>query len=449
MHSFGVRVCVLCMYVCMYVCLSALLTHTNLLSLTFELFLTLIGTCRHASFFSLQGHGTSISTTPTTTPSSGSGSGSAAFTNGLLALADGSEAGADMLSLHLLDAQGCPMGLNGEGTPNAVWQVPVRSILEKAHMEEHCLVRATQGLLHCNDVDQDEDRVIVCLLAQTQSQDKTGQHVVITASLSLQTGEFRQLNGSSASNTSKHVSVFGVPRHSIRLGPWPTLPTGTLSTTIASERSERSERHYQGEGEHIAVTAYESSYGEGIGAGTDVFPLQVSGSSLNALDAPVPAKATVTDTEISVSDRDSLISDENGSYVGGGGGGGYGSEPGMSERLRLAEECISTQVIRVLIHTASTNGPPSQQQKQEQKEEEEEEAHALIVVGLTARNRLYCGETLLVAGASSFAINEPLGVLMYITVGTTPALHFVPLEALAKLDMMQGVDGDDQYRPEL
>ncbi len=423
------------------------------LTLTFshpllKLFITLIGSCRHASFFSLQGHGISTSTA-VTTPSSGSGSDSTAFTNGLLALADGSEAGADMLSLHLLDAQGCPMGLNGEGTPNAVWQVPVRSILEKAHMEEHCLVRATQGLLHCNDVDQDGDRVIVCLLAQAQSQDKTGQHVVISATLSLQTGEFRQLNGSSASNTSKCVSVFGVPRHSIRLGPWPTLPTETLSTTIASERSERSERcerHRQGEGGHIAVTAYESSYGEGMGAGTDVFPLQVSEASLNALDARVPAKATVTDTEVSVSDRDSLISDENGSYVEGGGGGGYGSEAGMSERLRLAEECISTQVIRVLVHTTSTNGPPLQQQEQK---EEEEEAHALIVVGLTARNRLYCGETLLVAGASSFAVNEPLGVLMYITVGTTPALHFVPLEALAKLDMMQGVDGDDQYRPDL
>eukprot|EP00605_Chrysophyceae_sp_TOSAG23-4_P002406 GSChrysophyteH1.ASY1.ANO1.2664.1 assembled CDS len=73
----------------------------------------------------------------------------------------------------------------------------------------------------------------------------------------------------------------------------------------------------------------------------------------------------------------------------------------------------------------------------------------LIVFGLTTRNRLYCGETLLVAGASSFAINRSLGVLLYITVGTTPALHFIPLDAVAKIDALQGVDGDDQYRPEI
>lgn len=99
--------------------------------------------------------------------------------------------------------------------------------------------------------------------------------------------------------------------------------------------------------------------------------------------------------------------------------------------LNMPEDCHQTEVVVVEVRDAQgiSNVP--------------------IVIGLTARNRLYCGETLLVAGASSFAVNKQLGVLMYITVGTTPALHFVPLDAVAKLDLMQGVDGDDQYRPEL
>lgn len=53
-----------------------------------------------------------------------------------------------------------------------------------------------------------------------------------------------------------------------------------------------------------------------------------------------------------------------------------------------------------------------------------------LVIGLTNRGKLYCGETLLVAGVSSFALNYPLQVLLYISTGTKPLLHFCSFAAL-------------------
>lgn len=53
-----------------------------------------------------------------------------------------------------------------------------------------------------------------------------------------------------------------------------------------------------------------------------------------------------------------------------------------------------------------------------------------VIIGLTARGKLYCGETLLVAGVSSFTINSPLQVLLYISTGTKPLLHFCSFAAL-------------------
>ena len=62
-------------------------------------------------------------------------------------------------------------------------------------------------------------------------------------------------------------------------------------------------------------------------------------------------------------------------------------------------------------------------------------------IGLSTRNRLYCGEALIMAGVSSFTINEMLGLLLYTTVGTRPHLHFIALSTLVSLDPLQmGVD---------
>jgi hypothetical protein len=71
-------------------------------------------------------------------------------------------------------------------------------------------------------------------------------------------------------------------------------------------------------------------------------------------------------------------------------------------------------------------------------------------VGLSARNRLYCGEVLLVAGASSFACNGPLGVLTYVTVGTKPHMHFVSVDALLGLSNLAGIlaEESDKYTVE-
>lgn len=64
-----------------------------------------------------------------------------------------------------------------------------------------------------------------------------------------------------------------------------------------------------------------------------------------------------------------------------------------------------------------------------------EDRQHTVAVGLSQKNRLYCNETLVVSGASSFCLNHALSMLMYITVGTQPSLNFVPFTALLQLDI--------------
>jgi hypothetical protein len=66
-----------------------------------------------------------------------------------------------------------------------------------------------------------------------------------------------------------------------------------------------------------------------------------------------------------------------------------------------------------------------------------------LALGLTDKNRLYCGEMLLVAGASSFLVNESLQMVLYITVGAQPKLHFVSFASLSTLDPTQSFDHPD------
>ena len=67
------------------------------------------------------------------------------------------------------------------------------------------------------------------------------------------------------------------------------------------------------------------------------------------------------------------------------------------------------------------------------------------VVGLSKKNRLYCGEVLLMSGASSYCVNSTLGILTYITVGTRPALHYVSIAALIGLNYLHGQHTEEQY----
>lgn len=73
------------------------------------------------------------------------------------------------------------------------------------------------------------------------------------------------------------------------------------------------------------------------------------------------------------------------------------------------------------------------------------DSSAFAVIGLSPRNRLYCGEVLLVAGASSFALNDGLGILTYISVGTRPALHYISVPALIGLSALHGQHLEEQY----
>eukprot|EP01033_Poteriospumella_lacustris_P009082 gene9081-6530_t len=57
------------------------------------------------------------------------------------------------------------------------------------------------------------------------------------------------------------------------------------------------------------------------------------------------------------------------------------------------------------------------------------------VISLSLKNRLYVGEVLLVPGASSFAFNHAYNMLLFITVGTKPMLHFrIDLNYLVDFD---------------
>jgi hypothetical protein len=60
------------------------------------------------------------------------------------------------------------------------------------------------------------------------------------------------------------------------------------------------------------------------------------------------------------------------------------------------------------------------------------------VVGLSKRKRLYCGEVLLRAGVSSMCVNKKLRVLLFISMGSHPHLHFVSIDGLLKLEQISG-----------
>eukprot|EP01038_Epipyxis_sp_PR26KG_P009194 gene9194-12400_t len=74
------------------------------------------------------------------------------------------------------------------------------------------------------------------------------------------------------------------------------------------------------------------------------------------------------------------------------------------------------------------------------------EATKSILLCLSARNRLYCNDVLLVAGASSYVYNPSFGMLLYVTVGSRPHLHFCSFDALFSLDSFLSVD--QQIRPD-
>ena len=65
------------------------------------------------------------------------------------------------------------------------------------------------------------------------------------------------------------------------------------------------------------------------------------------------------------------------------------------------------------------------------------------VIGMSARNRLYCNEYLVESGVSTFQFNNEMRVLLYTTLGTKPLLRFLPCNTLSHLIDNSDADFDD------
>ena len=63
-----------------------------------------------------------------------------------------------------------------------------------------------------------------------------------------------------------------------------------------------------------------------------------------------------------------------------------------------------------------------------------------IVVGLSNRYRLYCGERQLCDASSSFCLSPATGFLSYVTLGSRSQLRFLPLDVLSSFDPFMGSD---------
>lgn len=93
----------------------------------------------------------------------------------------------------------------------------------------------------------------------------------------------------------------------------------------------------------------------------------------------------------------------------------------------IPESCYKVSVLPML-HNDNNEEPSSTDTAQ------------TAIIGLSSRNHLYCGEIMLATGVSSIALNTHLDALLYGTVGTRPALHFIPISTLQSMDPMRAID---------
>ena len=175
-----------------------------------------------------------------------------------------------------------------------------------------------------------------------------------------------------------------------------------------------------------------------------------------------------------------LVSGDNGtgssggSSSGGGAAGGGGGGGGLISRIEylstLPEPCVQIAILQSFQSPPQSSPPPLPHHHQQQQQPVNSPPHAKaattcnllnhintsssssssssssgsydnhdnhgrsVVIGLSQRGKLFCGESLLVAGVSSFVANVTLDVLMYVTTGTRPVLQFVSISALAAMD---------------
>jgi hypothetical protein len=60
-----------------------------------------------------------------------------------------------------------------------------------------------------------------------------------------------------------------------------------------------------------------------------------------------------------------------------------------------------------------------------------------LILSLSLKNRLYCGDNLIMNGASSFVFNCSFSLLMYVTIVSRPQLHFTNLSSLLDMSSRQ------------
>ncbi len=103
-----------------------------------------------------------------------------------------------------------------------------------------------------------------------------------------------------------------------------------------------------------------------------------------------------------------------------------------AQAIAEEEERLKAQAVAGISSSGASSTPALPSVDQEIKE--------FTVIALSNRNRLYCSDILLVAGASSYAFNHSFNLLMFITLGTKPHLHFSSLTTLQRLSAMQAAD---------
>jgi len=334
------------------------------------------------------------------------------FSSGMVSLLDGITG--PQLMVHCLDARGTPMH------PSTLRRGPSSSIcldLQEIMGANSLCVRAAQA---CQPT---EDILYVCFLLHADGQD----HL---AAISL------HMPSGTCSSAGARPAMEAIPGSGCRLGSWPSSSSGDAAHARADS---------------VALTIDNSAEAGGVGNGCCVVRVR--------LEQEVDAAYCLA-LEICSNSDSSIFEAGQGYDCDAGSGAHSGSENGSNrvpqqqqqphgqERdgeadvpLPLAETCTSSTVVRVRLTSTSSAASASTHI--------DTGAQAvLLAIGITARNRLYCGETLVTNGVSSYAVNSGLGVLMYCTVGTSPQLFFIPLQALAHIDPTRGIDAEDQLRPD-
>ena len=78
------------------------------------------------------------------------------------------------------------------------------------------------------------------------------------------------------------------------------------------------------------------------------------------------------------------------------------------------------------------------------------ESSTPLIVGLSSRYRLYCGERIISSATSSFGVSIEHRFLTHISLGSRPQMRFIPIAALTEFDPLMGSDENaalDGYEP--